>query len=241
LRQLLEDHEASPSPPKPAGVRDGEILFRLLVEGVQDYAIMMLSPEGTVASWNIGAQRITGFRMEEILGRHISTFYLPEEAAAGKPERLLRAAETGGRVEDEGWRIRKDGSRFWSHEIITAVRDPGGRLLGFAKITRDMTESRRAEEEKARLSAQMLQGQKLQAIGQLSAGIAHEINNPVGYILSNLNTMGEYTQDLRRLLKVAAAAAEAAERGESPLASLKEFRRIAEDIRADQVVGDLGE
>jgi PAS domain S-box-containing protein len=219
--------------------RLSEMRFRLLVEGVKDYAIYMLSPDGIIVSWNIGSERIKGYTAEEILGRPQSMFYTDEDRNANKPERLLESAKAHGRIEEEGWSVRKDGSRFWSHVVITALRDPSGRLIGFAKITQDLTERRRADEDKARLSAQMLQGQKLQAIGQLSAGIAHEINNPVGYILSNLNTMGEYCQDLRRLLKVATAAASAREKGGDPTEALKEYQRIAEDIHADHLIADL--
>jgi signal transduction histidine kinase len=144
-------------------------------------------------------------------------------------------------VEEEGWRLRKDGTRFWSSVVITPLKDSDGALLGFSKLTRDMTERRKAEEERARLSAQMLQGQKLQAIGQLSAGIAHEINNPVGYILSNLNTMGEYCQDIRRLMDCALRAATLFERGENPAQALIEFRAAAGEIDATHILSDLGE
>jgi two-component system, NtrC family, sensor kinase len=221
--------------------RLSEMRFRLLVEGVKDYAILMLSPDGVVVSWNVGAERIQGYTAEEILGRSFTIFYPAEDIAAGKPEQVLRAAAEEGRVVEEGWRLRKNGSKFWCNVAITALRDAGGRLLGYAKVTRDLTEHRLAEEERNRLSAQMLQGQKLQAIGQLSAGIAHEINNPVGYILSNLNTLGEYCQDLRRLLRAAAAAAEAQEQGKDPSDALEEFRRIAEDVDSEHLIADLGD
>jgi PAS domain S-box-containing protein len=221
--------------------RLSEMRFRLLVESVKDYAIFMLSPDGIIVSWNVGAERIKGYSAEEILGRHQSMFSTEEDRLENKPERLLETATAQGRVEEEGWSVRKDGSRFWSHVSVTALRDPAGRLIGFAKVTQDLTERRRADEERARLSAQMLQGQKLQAIGQLSAGIAHEINNPVGYILSNLNTMGEYCQDLRRLLKVATAAAAASEKGGDPTEPLKEFRRLAADVHAEHLIADLGD
>ena len=218
-----------------------EMRFRLLVESVKDYAIYMLSPDGIVVSWNVGAERIKGYVAEEILGRHHSMFCTEDDRISRKPDQLLEAATVQGRVEEEGWSVRKDGSRFWSHVSVTALRDPAGRLIGFAKVTQDLTERRRADEERARLSAQMLQGQKLQAIGQLSAGIAHEINNPVGYILSNLNTMGEYCQDLRRLLRVATAAAAASEKGGNTAEALKEFRRLAEDVHAEHLIADLGD
>jgi two-component system NtrC family sensor kinase len=222
-------------------LRLSEMRFRLLMDGVKDYAILMLSTEGIVVSWNDGAERINGFTAEEILGRPFSILYVPEDVTAGKPERLLEAAAKEGRVEEEGWRLRKDGTRFWSKVVVTALRDSSGGLLGFSKVTRDMTERRKAEEERARLSAQMLQGQKLQAIGQLSAGIAHEINNPVGYILSNLNTMGEYCRDLQRLLACASSAATAHEEGKDPSGALAEFTSVFRETRADQMLGDLRE
>ncbi|MBI3857839.1 MAG: PAS domain S-box protein [Planctomycetes bacterium] len=201
----------------------------------------MLSPDGIVVSWNEGAERINGYTAEEILGRHCSVLYVPEDIEAGKPDQLLRKAADRGQVEDEGWRLRKDGSRFWSNVVMTALRDPAGGIVGYSKVTRDMTEKRKAEEEKSRLNAQMLQGQKLQAIGQLSAGMAHEINNPVGYILSNLNTMEEYCRDLGRLLNCALKAARIQEEGKDPSETLGELRSLAKEIRAEEVVGDLTE
>lgn len=221
-------------------LRLSEMKFRLLVEGVKDYAILLLSPDGIVVSWNEGAQRINGYSAEEILGRHFSVLYVPEDVEAGKPRILVEAAREQGRAEDRGWRLRKDGTRFWSNVVLTALRDPSGNLLGFAKVTRDMTEQNRVQEERDRLNAQMFQGQKLQAIGQLSAGMAHEINNPVGYILSNLNTMGEYCRDLERLLGAALQAAREDEAGRSPSAALTEFRALAREVRVEQILPDLG-
>jgi PAS domain S-box-containing protein len=218
-----------------------EMRFRLLVEGVKDYAILMLAPDGIVVSWNVGAERVNGYTAEEILGRHFSAFFVPEDLASGKPARLLEAAARQGHVEDEGWRLRKDGSRLWSNVVITALKDSTGRLLGFSKVTRDMSERRKAEEERHRMQTSMLQGQKLQAIGQLSAGIAHEINNPVGYILSNLNTMGEYCQDLRKLIETASAAAKDWEGKRDPSAALGQFVRLSKDLRADHVLDDLSD
>lgn len=118
--------------------------FRLLVEAVQDYAIFMLDPEGNVTSWNAGAERLKGYRAEEILGQHFSRFYSEEDQRAHKPKRLLNLAVTQGRVEDEGWRIRKDGSKFWANVTITAIKDGTGTLIGFAKVTRDITERMQA-------------------------------------------------------------------------------------------------
>ncbi|HLX21934.1 MAG TPA: PAS domain-containing sensor histidine kinase [Usitatibacter sp.] len=120
--------------------------FRRLVEAVSDYAIFLLDPEGRIQSWNRGAQRLKGYEAHEVLGKHFSIFYPEEAVARGWPEHELEAARNVGRIEDEGWRLRKDGSRFWANVVITAIRDEGGNLLGFAKVTRDLSERRRAEE-----------------------------------------------------------------------------------------------
>jgi PAS domain S-box-containing protein len=127
-------------------LRESEERLRLLVESIKDYAVFMLEPTGHVATWNPGAERFKGYRAEEIIGQHISRFYEPEDVRRGKPQALLREAMEHGRVEDEGWRVRKDGSRFWADVVISAVRDPSGRLRGFSKVTRDLTERRQAEE-----------------------------------------------------------------------------------------------
>ncbi len=153
-------------------------LYRLLVESVQDYAIFALDPEGYILSWNAGAERLKLYRSEEIIGRHFSTFYLPEDIASGKPARELEEAVRDGRVEDEGWRVRKDGSSFWANVVITALWNEAGTLVGFAKVTRDLTERRRAEdalrlsEERFRL---LVQGVKEYAIFML---------DPRGHIVS---------------------------------------------------------
>jgi len=135
LRKRVED-----------ALRESEQRFRLLVEGVRDYAIFMLDPEGRVATWNAGAERIKGYRADEIISQHFSRFYTQEDVASGKPDMELKAAAAQGKFEDEGWRVRKDGSRFWANVMITAVRDKSGHLLGFSKITRDFTERKKAEE-----------------------------------------------------------------------------------------------
>ena len=126
--------------------RDGEDQFRLLVSAIQDYAIFMLDTEGLVATWNAGAERIKGYRADEIIGQHFSRFYPAEEVTEGKPGRELKVAAEQGRFVDEGWRVRKDGSRFWAYVVITALRDEQGQLRGFGKVTRDMTERKKAEE-----------------------------------------------------------------------------------------------
>jgi PAS domain S-box-containing protein len=127
-------------------LRESEERFRLLIEGVQEYAIFHLDPFGNVVSWNAGAERLKGYRTEEISGKHFSIFYPPEDVRTGKPEQKLAEAELHGHSEDEGWRLRKDGTRFWGHVVITALRDPAGNLVGFAKVTRDMTGQREKQE-----------------------------------------------------------------------------------------------
>lgn len=157
-------------------LRETEERFRLMVESVKDYAIIMLDAEGLVVSWNAGAQRFKGYSDEEIIGKHFSTFYMPEDVKLGKPQKALETAATEGRFEDEGWRIRKDGSRFWESVIFTALHDKTGRLRGFAKVARDITEHREAE-------ALKLRTQRLESIGTLAGGIAHDLNNALAPIL----------------------------------------------------------
>ncbi len=127
-------------------LRNSEQRFRLLVEGARDYAIFMLDPQGRIATWNTGAERLKGYSAEEIVGQHFSRFYPQEAIDRGKPEHELAVATAEGRFEDEGWRIRKDGSRFWANVIITAMRGDDGQLLGFSKVTRDFTDRKSAEE-----------------------------------------------------------------------------------------------
>jgi PAS domain S-box-containing protein len=129
-----------------SGVADAAGLYQLLVESVIDYAIFALNPDGYILSWNSGARHFKGYTADEIIGKHFSVFYREEERAAGKPAEELRIAARDGTVEDEGWRVRKDGTQFWANVVITALRDPSGTLVGFAKVTRDLTERRRAEE-----------------------------------------------------------------------------------------------
>ncbi len=136
-------------------LRPSEELFRLLVESVRDYAIFMLDPEGRIVTWNAGAERIKGYRASEIIGQHFSRFYPAEDVTAGKPSRELEVAAAEGRLEDEGWRIRQDGSRFWANVVITVLRDREGRLRGFVKVTRDLTERKRAEDEIRQLNADL--------------------------------------------------------------------------------------
>jgi PAS domain S-box-containing protein len=163
-------------------LKESERTFRLLVEGVTDYAIYMLDTTGRVANWNAGASRIKGYERAEIVGQHFSKFYTDEARVAGLPERALSTAVERGRFEAEDWRVRKDGSRFWANVVIDAIHDEDGTLVGFAKVTRDLTE-RRAMDEKLR------QVQRIESVGQLTAGIAHDFNNLLTVILGNLELL----------------------------------------------------
>ena len=139
----------------PDGRHKSEDSFRLLVESVKDYAIYMLDVDGCIKSWNAGAERIKGYKAAEIIGQHVSRFYPPEDIEAGKPERELEITKAEGRCTDEGWRVRKDGSRFWAFVIITALYDDDGKLRGFGKVSRDMTERKQSEEEIRRLNLEL--------------------------------------------------------------------------------------
>ncbi len=151
-------------------LRESEERFRLLVESVRDYAIFMLDPTGRIATWNIGAERIKGYRADEIIGEHLSRFYPTVDIEAGKCEMELEVAAREGRFEDEGWRLRKDGSHFWANVILTALRDADGRLVGYAKVTRDLTERKRAEEERLRLG--ILARERIATLTHLSEALA---------------------------------------------------------------------
>jgi PAS domain S-box-containing protein len=168
-------------------LRRSEEQFRLLVQGVTDYAIFMLDPEGRVTSWNAGAQRIKGYTPDEIIGSHFSRFYIPEDLAEGVPARGLAIAARDGRWESEGLRKRKDGSTFWAHVVIDAIRDDGGKIIGFAKVTRDITERKEAEASLKQAQAALTQAQKMEALGQLTGGVAHDFNNLLQVISSNLH------------------------------------------------------
>jgi PAS domain S-box-containing protein len=174
-----------------AKLRESEQQFRLLVQGVTDYAIYMLDVDGHVASWNAGAQRIKGYAPEEIIGRHFSNFYTEADRAAGLPRTGLETARQNGRWEHEGQRIRKDGTAFWAHVVIDAIRDDDGKLVGFAKVTRDITERREAEAKLQQAQATMIRSQKLEAIGQLTGGVAHDFNNLLQVISGNLQLLGK--------------------------------------------------
>ncbi|WP_262266010.1 ATP-binding protein [Microvirga yunnanensis] len=167
----------------------GERRFQLLVDALSDYAIYLLDPQGHVISWNSGAQRCKGYTESEILGQPYAKFYTEEDQAAGEPAQALEVAARDGHHEAEGWRVRKDGSRFWASTVIDPIRDEHGALLGFAKITRDITEPRKAQEAVEQARAALFQAHKMEAVAQLTGGIAHDINNHLTVIMGNLDLL----------------------------------------------------
>ncbi len=191
-----------------------------MVSGIKDYAIFMLDPEGHVASWNQGAERLKGYRSEEIIGRHFSCFYRVEDAGSGELDRELQTAISEDSFSGEGWRVRKDGSEFWASVLITAIRDDRGNLRGFAKLTRDITERRQAEaalaretEERERAEGILRQAQKMDVLGRLTGGIAHDFNNMLGVIVGNLEILQQRLQsDDPKIRDPIASALQGAER-----------------------------
>jgi PAS domain S-box-containing protein len=160
-------------------LRQSEEQFRLLVEGVHDYAIYMLNTQGIVTTWNSGAQRIKGYRAEEILGKHFSCFFRPQDIAAAKPKKALEVAAATGQFKEENLRVRKDGSVFWANVLITALYDSGGRLHGFAKVVRDITERKETERK-------LRERERLAILGTTAAVFAHEIGNPLNGLSTSL-------------------------------------------------------
>lgn len=176
-------------------LRESEQRFRMLVQGVTDYAIYMLSPTGDITNWNTGARRIKQYEQDEVLGTHFSRFYTDEDREAGKPAHALAEATLRGRFESEGWRVRKDGTRFWAHVVIDSIRNDAGELVGFAKITRDITERQQAAQALEKAREILFQSQKLEAIGKLTGGVAHDFNNLLSVITNGLDLLRPTVKD----------------------------------------------
>lgn len=208
-----------------AALNASEGRFRLLVGGVTDYALYMLDPNGIVTNWNIGGQRIKGYSPEEIIGQHFSRFYSDADKAAGRPARALQFATDHGRYEEEGWRVRKDGSFFWASVVIDAIRGDDGNLLGFAKITRDISERREAQLNLEKIQRQLAESQKLDALGQLTGGVAHDFNNLLMIITGNIHTLKRLAGDDARSLRAVEAIEKASQRGASLTRQLLTFAR----------------
>jgi PAS domain S-box-containing protein len=201
-------------------LQESERSFELLVESVTDYALYMLDPTGRVVSWNSGARRIKGYEAAEIIGRNFECFYSEQDRAAGVPAAGLRTAAREGRLETEGWRLRKDGTRFWANVIIDAITTDG-RLVGYAKITRDITERRAAE-------ARLRQAQKMEAVGQFTGGAAHDFNNLLMAILGSLEILRKRLPNDPRLLALLDNAVQGAKRGSSLTQRMLAFARRQE-------------
>jgi PAS domain S-box-containing protein len=228
-RDLTERREAE------AQLRRSQEQFRLLVQGVTDYAIFMLDPDGKVASWNSGAERIKGYRPDEIIGRGFDTFYRPEDRERGDPARALAAVLGGQRFESEGWRVRKDGSHFWANVVMDPVHDDAGQIIGVAKVTRDVTEKRAAQQALEQAQASLFQSQKLDAIGQLTGGVAHDFNNLLMVILSSLRLIDRRAGDADPLIhKWVQSAISATQRGASLTQRMLAFAR-RQDLNPDRV------
>ena len=203
--------------------------FRLLVQGVVDYAIYMLDPHGVITNWNAGGERIKGYTSKEIVGQHFSRFFTEEDRAAGLPARALATAASEGKYEAEGWRVRKDGTRFWASVVLDPIRDKHGELIGFAKITRDVTDRRDGMIALQDAQQRLAQAQKMEGIGHLTGGVAHDFNNLLTIIIGNLETLQRVAQDGRadpeRLTRLAANAMRGAERAAALTQRLLAFSR----------------
>src|SRR5215472_2316296 len=210
--------------PKQRDLLESERSFRLLVEGVADYALYMLDPSGIITSWNSGGERIKGYSSKEILGQHFSRFYTETDRANGKPARALRIAREQGRYEEEGWRVRKDGTFFWASVVIDPIYEDG-RLVGFAKITRDITERREAQLKLEEMQKHLADAQKLDALGQLTGGVAHDFNNILMIISGSLHFLKKSAATDARVQRAVSAIETATRRGAALTSQLLTFAR----------------
>lgn len=206
-------------------LRQSEEQFRRLVLGVTDYAIYMLDPDGVITNWNAGAQRIKGYLPEEVIGRHFSIFFEPQARQSGEPERSLRVALSEGRFENRAWRVRKDGTRFFANVVLDPIRDDDGTLLGFAKITKDITESEQAQMALDAAKEALFQSKKTEALGQLTGGVAHDFNNLLMVIISSMELIRRRLPCDTKVSPLLDNAIQAAERGASLTRRMLAFAR----------------
>ncbi|MES2288465.1 MAG: PAS domain S-box protein [Pseudomonadota bacterium] len=218
-RDLSERAEAN------ATLQRSENQFRLLVESVTDYAIYMLDPDGNVSSWNAGAERIKGYMPGEIIGQHFSRFYSAQDRETGEPQRALATAANEGRFAVEAWRYRKDGTRFWASVVIDPIFGEGGKIAGFAKVTRDLSEREESQRELERAREALFQSQKMEAIGQLTGGVAHDFNNLLMATLSSLELLRKHLLDNPQALKLLENAKQGTERGATLTQRMLAFAR----------------
>ena len=204
---------------------EAERTFRILVQGVTDYAIYMLDPDGRVTNWNAGAERIKQYSFKEIVGQHFSRFYTPEDVEKGTPFHALETARRTGRYEAEGWRMRKDGTRFWASVVIDAIKDESGKLIGFAKITRDMTQKREDQLRLEESREQLFRSQKMEALGQLTGGLAHDFNNLLTAILGAADLAIRNLDKPQKLKQMLDGIRGSAQRGASLTKQLLAFAR----------------
>jgi len=218
-RDLTEKRQAE------AAIKRNEEQFRLLVQSVTDYAIYMLDTGGLITSWNQGAQRIKGYAPEEIIGQHFSRFYTPEDRARGEPELALKTAALEGRYEREAVRVRKDGSNFHAHVVLDSIRDQGGELIGYAKVTRDISERKKAQHDLEQAQQALFQSQKMDAIGQLTGGVAHDFNNLLMAVLGSLELAKKRVPADSPLTRLLDNAIQGAQRGSALTQRMLAFAR----------------
>ncbi len=202
--------------------------YRLLIESITDYAIYRLGPTGIVASWNPGAQRLKGYSAEQIIGEHFSCFYTDEDRLAGVPTEGLETARREGRWEREGQRVCQDGKVFWAHVVIDAIHGPEGQVIGFAKVTRDITERKRAQAELEKARAALYQSQKMEAIGQITGGVAHDFNNLLMVALASLELLQKRIAPDPRHLSLIENAKQALQHGSALTERMLAFARRQE-------------
>ena len=216
----------------PSGLTERS--YELLVQAVVDYAIYMLDPQGRIMTWNVGAERIKGYKASEVIGQHLEMFFPEEDRLQGKAQRLIATALREGRAHDEGWRVRKDGSRLWALTALDAIHDEAGCLIGLAKITRDMTERHEAQLHLDEVRAQLFQAQKMEALGQLTGGMAHDFNNLLTVIIGS-SDLARRSNNLERIQLLLENIHEAGIRGRELTQNLLTFarRRTPQDWALD--------